>query len=273
MKLADYLTILDTEKSSLLAVSLDNLLAADDTHDIGLDLVDSYTRAADPAALSHGQNYLISLFRRAADILSGDVLLGGMTYRALRGKVREAGGKLEEQASDREARDLLAAIIDGEATLGWLVADRYHQKIRKQEPGYRGGPDLEDHLQDIQDTLSADPDGRLAVSLSNLLGSRTGGRFAIELIIDFVSGANPEELTGQLARDVTRLKRAIAILRGEITLDGMTYRNLHANVQDMMGNLNNFATSTEARDIALRIIDGVPALAAEIAAREPHPTF
>lgn len=273
MNLAENLEILDSTKGSLLAVSLDNLLAADDTHDIGLDLVGSYTRAADPVALTRGQNYLISLFRRTADILSGDVLLGGMTYRALRSKIREAGGELEARASDREARDLVAAIIEGEPSLGWLVADRYQQKIRKVEPGYRGGPDLEDHLQDIQGTLASDPEGRLAVSLDNLLGSRTGGRLGIVEVTDFLRGANPEDFTGQLAMDVTRLKRAAAILRGEINLAGMTYLNLSANVQDMMGDLGNFATSTAARDIARRIIDGVPALAAEIAAREPHPAF
>lgn len=273
MNLADYLEILDSDPYSRLAVSLDNLLNADDTHEVGFDLVSSYTRAANPVLLTRGQNHHVGRFRHAAAILSGKVQLGGMSYEALRANISQAGGKLEDEDSDAMARGLVASIIEGEPALGWLVADRYQQKIRTQEPGYRGGPDLEDHIQDIQGTLASDPDGRLAVSLSNLLGSRTGGRFAIELIIDFVSGANPEELTGQLARDVTRLKRAVAILRGEITLDGMTYRNLHTNVEDMMGDLGNFATSTEARDIALRIIDGVPALAAEITAREPEHAF
>lgn len=273
MNLTDCLEILDSVPDSLLAVSMDNLLLADDTHAIGLDLVSSYTRAADPVALSRSQNFHIGRFRHAAAILSGDVLLGGMSYRALRSTIRQAGGKLEAQASDAAARGLVASIIEGEPALGWLVADRYEKRIRTLEPGYRGAPNLEDHIQNIEDTLASDPDGRLAVSLDNLIGSDTGRRVGVYEVQDFVRDADPEAFAGHLAKDVARLKRAAAILRGEIKLGGLTYFNFHTNVHDMMGSLGNFATSTEARDIARRIVAGVPGLAAEIAAREPEPAF
>ncbi|HEX9227527.1 MAG TPA: hypothetical protein VF885_12865 [Arthrobacter sp.] len=270
MSLPSMLTLLGSHPHSRLIISLDNLLQADDTRAIGLDLVRSYARAADPEVLTRGQNHLIGRFRHAVDILSGDVQLGGLSYETLRENIRQAGGTFEDEETDTEARGLVAAIVEGEPALGWLVADRYEQKIRTREPGYRGGPDLEDHIQDIRRTLASDPDGYLAVSLDNLTGSDTGSRLGIDQVTDFVRLAAPEDYPGQLGKDVARLKRAAAILRDEITLGGLTYFNLRANVYGLMGSLGNFATSTEARDIARRIIAGAPALAAEIAGREPE---
>jgi hypothetical protein len=266
IELTDYETALASDSVTSLAASLEALLGADDTYDIGLGLVQGYARAADMDRLPAAQRTRVGLFRRAASILDGDTLVGGVTYGTLRANSTIAGRRLTDHVSDAEARELIASVINGEPALGWLVADRYEQKIRSREAGYRGGPDLEEHIQIIQDTLDSDPEGRLAVSLDNLVGSNTGRRLGINVVEDFVRGADPEAFTGALRADLTRLKRAYGILRNEIALGGLTYVNVEANVYGMMGKLGNFATSTEARDIIHRIIAGVPVLAVLAAA-------
>jgi len=258
---------LDTEPESRLAISLDNLNCAGDSWDIGLDLVASYAGGADPAELTDVQVYDVLRFRRASGILSGDVLLNGATYRNLTGNVRALGGSLRADSTNAEARDLVARIIKNERVLGWLAGARYGQKIRQLAFGYRGGPDLEGHIAYIEETLDSDPDGRFAISLDNLRGSETGRRLGIDLVHDYARDTHPAAMTGQLAADLARFRRATAILQNRITLGGMTFGNLQANVHDMMGSLGNFATSTEARDLAVRIVAAVPSLAADIAAQ------
>lgn len=268
--LAEYLpqvaAALDTEPEARLAISLDLLNNAQDSWDIGLDLVESYARSADTAELTIVQAIDVARFRRAAGILRGEVLLDGTTYGNLAVNVHALGGSLRTDSTDTAARDLVARIITNEPALGSLVADRYGQKIRRLAFGYRGGPDFEENIANIEATLDSDPDGRLALSLDNLSASEPGCPLGLELIQDYARDTDPATLTGQLAADVARLRRATAILRGRITLDGMTYSNLQANVHGMMGSLSNFATSTHARDLAVRIVAAVPSLAADIAA-------
>lgn len=278
MNLSDYmpqaLAALDADPDSRLAISLDNLNRADDKHLIGLDLVKSYMRQACLSALTISQNHDIARYRRARDILTGKVRLeDGTSYRNLWINVRDLGGDLLGLESDGEARALIGRLAASEPVLGLLIADRYDQKVRQRRPGYRGGPNLEDHLADIERTLDSDPEGRLAVSLDNLLGKEAGRRLGITQIVDYVRGTDPAGLTGQLAADVTRFRRALGILDEQITLGGLTFFNLQANVRDMMGDLENFVTSTEARDLAARIAGAVPALAEAISAREPEAAF
>jgi hypothetical protein len=276
MNLAEYmpqaLAALDAVPESRLAISLDNLNRADDRYMIGLDLVKSYIRKADPEALAPEQNDDIARYRQARDIISGRVRLGGgLSYRNIRTNVYHLAGNILDLTDDTEARALFARLVEGEPVLGWLIADRYDQKIRERAPGYRGGPDLEDRITDIEETLDADPEGRLALSLDNLAGKDAERRLGINLIMDYVRATDPDTLTGQLADDVSRLQRATAIIDNKIELGGrgLTFYNLEANVHDMMGSLSNFATTTEARDIARRIVAAVPELAADIAAQPP----
>lgn len=257
---------LEAEPELRLAISLENLNKAEDTWDIGLDLVESYARSADPAELSDVQAYDVARFRRATGILNGEVLIDGISYRDLTANVRVIGGSLRAECTDAAARDLVAKIITNERVLGWLAAARYGQKIRQLAFGYRGGPDLEENITYIEATLDSDPDGRLALSLYNLYSSEPGRPIGIALIQEFARETDPATLTGGLAADVGRLRRATDILRGRILLDGMTFDNLAANVHGMMGSLSNFATSTEARDLVVRIAAAVPSLAADITA-------
>lgn len=267
--LAEYLpqvtAALDAEPESRLAISLDLLNNTDDVWDIGLDLVENYAGSADLAELADVQAYDVSRFRRATGILNGEVLLDGTSYLNLAGNVRALGGSLRTDNTDAAARELVARIIANERVLGWLTSARYGQKIRRLAFGYRGGPDLEANIAHIEATLDSDPDGRLALSLDNLLACEPGRPIGIELIQEYARETDPAALSGELAADVARLRRATAILRGRITLGGMTYSNLQANVHDMMASLSNFATSTEARDLAMRIASAVPSLAADIA--------
>jgi len=268
------LAMLDAEPASRLAISLDNLNRADDRYMIGLDLITSFIRKANPAALTRGQNHDIARFRRAADIIGGRLLLGShVTYRNVRSNINFADGRIRDLATDGEARQLVARLVEAEPVLAWLVADRYDQKILERDPGHRGGPNLEDHLADIEQSLDSDPAGRLAVSLENLSGADSGHRLGIGLVMDYVRGVDPDTLGGQLATDVARFQRALGILAEEITLGGLTFHNLRANVRDMMGNLSNFATTTEARDLAMRITAAVPDLAASITIRDPEIPF
>lgn len=270
MDLAEYMPMavaaLDAVPESHLAISLDSLNRSDDTYDIGLDLVESYVRAANPEALTASRKADVMLFRRCQDILAGRILLGrGESYRNVRRNVFDLGGSLRDLATDGEARALVTRIIDSEPVLRWLVADRYQQKIRQLTPGHRGGPDLEDHIVDIERTLDSDPEGRLAVSLKNLIHSENAHREGVGVVGAYVLGAEVEALAGQLADDVLRLQRAWKIVGGDIKLDGMTLHNLEANVRGMMGDLSNFATAREARELTERIKDAVPALAADVA--------
>jgi hypothetical protein len=274
MNLAEYMPLavaaLDAVPESKLAVSLDNLYCADDTYMIGLDLVESYVRKADPRLLTRSQNHDIDRFRFAENIINGRVLLGGRTsYRNVRANMYDLAGSILDLATDGEARALVARLVKAEPVLQWLVADRYDKKVRERDPGYRGGPDLEDHLIDIEASLNSDPEGRLAVSLDNLRGSDRGHELGVLLVMDYVRANDPATLNGQLFDDVSRLRRATAILDNKITLNRMTFANLQANVRGMMGDLSNFATTTEARDIARRIVAAVPGLAADIAAQPP----
>lgn len=276
MNLAEYmpqaLAALDAVPESRLAISLDNLNRADDRYMIGLDLLKSYIRKADPATLSPEQNDDIARYRRARDILSGRIRLGGdSSYRNIRANVYHLAGDIRDLTDDAEARALVARVVKREPVLGWLIADRYDQKIRERSPGYRGGPGLEDHIPDIEESLGAHPEGRLALSLDNLAGEDAERRLGINLIMDYVRATDPDTLTGQLADDVGRLQRATAIIDNKIKLGdrGLTFENLEANVHDMMGSLSNFATTTEARDITRRIVAAVPELAADIAAQPP----
>ncbi|HEX9085893.1 MAG TPA: hypothetical protein VF867_00015, partial [Arthrobacter sp.] len=74
---------LDTEPEARLAISLENLNLAEDSWDIGLDLVGSYAGGADLAELSDVQAYDVARFRRATGILNGEVLIDGVSYRDL----------------------------------------------------------------------------------------------------------------------------------------------------------------------------------------------
>ncbi|HEX9086472.1 MAG TPA: hypothetical protein VF867_02970, partial [Arthrobacter sp.] len=229
-------------------------------------LVGSYAGGADLAELSDVQAYDVARFRRATGILNGEVLIDGVSYRDLAANVRALGGSLRAECTDAAARELVARIIANERVLGWLVAARYGQKIRRRSHGHRGGPDLAENIAHIEATLDSDPDCRFALSLDNLLACEPGRPLGIELIQDYARETDPATLTGQLAADVARLRRGTAIRRGRILLDGMTFDNLEANVDGMMGSLSNFATSTEARDLVMRIVAAVPSLAADIAA-------
>ncbi|QOD05832.1 hypothetical protein [Pseudarthrobacter sp. BIM B-2242] len=276
MDLAEYLPMavkaLDAVPESRLAISLDNLNRSEDTQLIGLDLVKGFVRAADPEHLTEAQKADVALFRRAQDIQAGRVLLGrDESCRNIRRNVFDLGGRLGDLATEGEARALVRRIVDSEPVLRWLVADRYQQKIRLRNPGYRGGPNLEDHLADIERTLDSDPEGRLAVSLRNLIHSENAHWEGVGVVGAYVRGAKAETLDSKLADDVRRLQRAWDIVGGDIKLEGMTLHNLQANVHDMMGDLSNFASAAEAREITKRIISAVPSLAAAITA-QPVPT-
>lgn len=279
MDLAEYmpmaLAALDAFPESRLVISLDNLKRADDTDLIGLDLVEGFVRGAAPQHLTEAQREDIELFLRCKDIIAGRILLdGGESYRNIRRNVFDLGGRLGDLTSEGEARALVKRIIDSEPVLRWLVADRYQQKIRQRRPGYRGGPDLEANLVHIERTLDSDPEGRLAVSLRNLRHEETAHWEGVDVVREFVlmPGA-AEAKDGTPAGDILRLKRAWDILEGRIKLEGMTFHNLQANVYDMMGDLSNFASAGEAREVSWRIISGVPALSAAIAAQPPLTSF
>lgn len=274
MDLTEYLpsahAALDTVPDAHFAISWNNLGDADDGFMIGLDLVKSFMRAANPAELTDAQRKDITLVRRAEEILAGHVPLdGGTSLGNLRFNLYSLGGNLKDLVTDGEARQLIQRVVASEQVLTWLVSDRYSQKIRRTAPGYRGGPILEEHLRHIEETLDSDPEGRLALSLENFGYTEYTRREGVSLVRAYVRSADTTVMEGQLAADVRRLKRASAILENQITLGGMTFSNLAANVRDMMGDLSNFATTTEARDIVRRIVAAVPALRHEILA-QPH---
>lgn len=74
------LEALDSDPDARLAISLYNLSYADEALLIGLDLVKSYARTTEPAALAGDQAVDVARFRRALDILDGYVLLDGKTW-------------------------------------------------------------------------------------------------------------------------------------------------------------------------------------------------
>lgn len=279
MDLAEYLPMalkaLDAVPESRLAISLDNLNRSEDAHLIGLDLVKSFARAADTNALTEEQKADLALFRKCQDIAAGRIRLGEeVTYPNMRRNFYDLGGSLSDLVTDSEALALVKRVIEAEPVLRWLVADRYQQQIRKRTPGYRGGPELDDHIVDIERTLDADPDGRLAVSLRKLLHSGDVDSGVIDVVKTYVLSPDvAESQDGQLADDILRLQRAFEINMGWIELGGMTLDNLAANVRGMMGELSNFVTAAEARGILNRIIAAVPSLARDIAALPPATAF
>lgn len=136
MNLADYIpdaiAALDAEPESRLAISLDSLNHADDRHLIGLDLVKVYLRRADPDTIAPGLAAEIARFRRAGDILRGQVPLGGgLSYRNLRNNIYDLGGSIRDIADDSEARGIVSRILASEPVLGWLVADRQERQGRQ----------------------------------------------------------------------------------------------------------------------------------------------
>lgn len=169
---------------------------------------------------------------------------------SLRRNIYDLGGALGDLVPDNDARALVGRIVDSEPVLRWLIADRYQQQIRQKTPGYRGGPELENHISDIERTLDADPDGRLATSLRKLLHSGDVDSGVIDLVKTYVFSPDVvESQDGQLADGILRLQRAFEINMGWIKLGGMTLDNLAANVRGMMGELSNFVTATEARGL------------------------
>jgi hypothetical protein len=262
---------LDAEPTSRLAVSLDNLRRADDLGLIGFDLFEAYLRRIDPGDLPEGIGSDVARYRRAKEVLEGRVTLGGGTgYANLRVNLTGLGGRLRLLADETEARALVNRVIAVEPALALLVEDRRERKVREQSIGYRGGPVLEDHIEDIRNTLASDPDGCLAVSLGNLVFSDAFHWAGVTDVLAFIRETDPAGLPAPAAAALARLQRASAILGDRIPLADMTYSNLETNVHGMMGRLRNFAPATEARIL----LHGIIATAKNrIADLTPEPAF
>ncbi|MFC9352846.1 hypothetical protein [Arthrobacter sp. NPDC057013] len=200
-------------------------------------------------------------------ILAGTSQLDGTTYAELANSLHQRGDSILDLADDTEARATVTQIVESEPVLGRLVADRRQQHIR-QPGGLVPGGDLKAFLPAIEATLNSDPDARLAISLDHLRRTDDAWDAGLSEVLQYVRETELRALTGQLAEDAVRLRRAAAILGERILLDGMTYWNLQCNIAGVGGSIFNFATATEARDLARRIAAAVPGLADIIAARK-----
>lgn len=249
---------LDSEPDSRLAISLYNLNSADDALLIGLDLVNSYARTTDPVTLTGEQATDVARFRRALDILGDQVLLAENYYNL--------PGKFGSLTSGTEAaREMVQRIVAAEPVLARIVSDRCTQQTRGRliEPAYLGY---------IESTLDSDLDARLAISLDRL-DHEDISRAHVREVRAWVKDVDLSTLTGQLANDAGRIRRATEILADRILLEGMTFWNLQINVRDLGGSIYDYATSTPAREIVDRIAAAAPGLAEMIAAHEPETTF